>query len=111
MKLAVRLQPKQHELYGLCEDSQCSTLGFGGSRGGAKSGGARRIMLLRRLKHAGTNGMLFRRVWEDVRINHVEKFFGEFPDFEQFYKRSEHEICLPNKSKMSKRIQLDATTS
>jgi len=100
MNLAIKLQPKQHELLGLCNDSPCSWIGYGGARGGGKSAAARRIMLLRRLQYAGTWGMIFRRVWEDVRINHVDKFFTEFPEFKKYYSESKHEITFPNGSKI-----------
>ena len=100
MNLAIKLQPKQHELWELCERGTASWLGYGGARGGGKSAAARRIMLLRRLQYPGTWGMIFRRVWEDVRINHVDKFFAEFPDFKQFYSESKHELTLPNNSKI-----------
>jgi len=100
MELAINLQPKQHELLGLCEDSPCSWIGYGGSRGGGKSKAARDCMLVRRMKYPNTKGMIFRRVYEDLRQNHIDKFLSEFPDFEKFYKRADHEVALPNGSKI-----------
>lgn len=91
----IRLQPKQSELLHLCQDSLASTIGYGGSRGGGKSGAARRIMLLRRLNNPGTVGMIFRRVYDDLKRNHIDKFFEEFPELFQYYRSTDHEVVLP----------------
>lgn len=95
MKLNITLQPKQGLLYYLVEHSQASILGFGGSRGGAKSGGMRRIALKRRLDYPKTSCIIMRRVWDDVEKNHLTPFFNEFPDLRQFYKTAEHCVVLP----------------
>lgn len=55
-------------------------------------------MLLRRLKFAGTFGVILRRVWDDVEKNHVEKFKQEFPQFARLY--SNRTVHLPNGSKI-----------
>ena len=80
----------------LCENSYRSIIGYGGSRGGGKSGALRRIMLLRRLKYPGTAGVIFRRVYDDLKRNHIDKFFEEFPHLFQFYHASDHEVILPS---------------
>ena len=90
------LQPKQSELLNLCENSVATTIGYGGSRGGGKSGALRRIMLLRRLSHPGTAGLIFRRVYDDLKRNHIDKFFEEFPQLYKFYRATDHEIILPS---------------
>lgn len=95
LNLSLRLQPKQSELLELCEDSQASTIGYGGSRGGGKSGAARRVMLLRRLNNPGTTGLIFRRVYDDLKRNHIDKFFEEFPHLFRFYRSTDHEVVLP----------------
>lgn len=102
MDLRVKLQPKQFDFYQLIENSKASWLGYGGSRGGAKSGGLRRIMVMRRLQYPGTSGLILRRVWDDVLKNHVNEMWkeGEFPDLYQYYKAGEHVIILPNNSRI-----------
>lgn len=100
MELNINLQPKQGVFDYMLENSQCSFLGYGGSRGGAKSGCARRTMLKRRLKYHATAGLILRRVWDDVLKNHVNKMWEEFPDLYQYYRAGEHVIVLPNESRL-----------
>ncbi|MBA3913927.1 MAG: hypothetical protein H0X25_08780, partial [Acidobacteriales bacterium] len=95
MQLELRLQPKQHELLDLCEDSPATWLGYGGARGGGKSAAARRVMLIRRLSNPGTWGMIFRRVYDDVKRNHIDKFFEEYPGLRPYYRSSDHEVIIP----------------
>src|ERR1035441_2769691 len=96
INLDIRLQPKQLQLLELCESSAARILGYGGSRGGGKSGAARRIMALRRLKYPGTTGLIFRRVFDDLNKNHIVKFLKEFPQFYQYYRASDHEVIFPS---------------
>jgi hypothetical protein len=96
----ITLQPKQWEFDRLIEDSPASWDGFGGSRGCAKSGGLRRIMVRRRIQYPGTGGQIIRRVWDDVLKNHLEKMWEEFPKLYPYYKSSEHVIEMPNKSRI-----------
>lgn len=84
----------------MLENSPASYLGYGGSRGGAKSGCVRRTMLKRRLKYPGTSGQIIRRVWDDVLKNHVNKMWEEFPDLYDFYRAGEHVIIMPNGSRI-----------
>jgi hypothetical protein len=77
--LRLRFQPKQATFDDLLDNSEASWLGYGGSRGGAKSGACRRSMVRRRLQYPGTVGQIIRRVWEDVRLNHVDKFLRGVP--------------------------------
>lgn len=95
VNVSLKLQPKQSELLRLCDDSKATIIGYGGSRGGGKSGALRRIMLLRRLSHPGTTGLIFRRVYDDLKRNHIDKFFEEFPSLFKFYRATDHEIILP----------------
>lgn len=100
-KSEIWLQPKPLELFHMIEAAGIGVptrIGYGGSRGGGKSRSARDIMLLRRTTHPGTKGVLFRRVWDDLKVNHVDKFFEEHPDLREYYSVSDHEIRLPNKS-------------
>jgi phage terminase large subunit len=95
INVSLKLQPKQSELFELCENSAYNMIGYGGSRGGGKSGALRRIMLLRRLSHPGTTGLIFRRVYDDLKRNHIDKFFEEFPELFKFYRSTDHELILP----------------
>ena len=100
MKLDINLQPKQGIFEYMLENSPASFLGYGGSRGGAKSGAVRRTMLKRRLQYPGTSGQIIRRVWDDVLKNHVNKMWEEFPDLYEHYRAGEHVIVLPNQSRI-----------
>ena len=75
-------------------------LGYGGALGGAKSGAIRRIMLARRGKYPNTVGVIMRRVLADVKENHIQKFWEEFPELRQFYNATDYEIVLPNGSRI-----------
>jgi hypothetical protein len=52
-------------------------------------------MLLRRLAHPGTAGLIFRRVYDDLKRNHIDKFFEEFPHLFKYYRATDHEVVLP----------------
>lgn len=97
-KIQVPLQPKQSDLYDLVENSRATWIGYGGSRGGAKSHGARAVMLLRRLKYPGTRGLIFRRKNKQIRENHLEPLFRQYPFMRAWYNESKHELKLPNDS-------------
>jgi hypothetical protein len=98
LDLKIPLQPKQAELYDIYENSPCTRIGAGGSRGGAKSHAARSIMLLRRLKYPRTRGMIFRRKRKDLWDNHIQPYFAQWPILQSWYTKQENEIRLPNGS-------------
>jgi hypothetical protein len=80
--IRVPLQPKQKRLLRLVEESPATWIGYGGSRGGAKSHAARAIMLIRRLAYPGTRGCIFRRTYEKVREEQPTRLrilWGESP--------------------------------
>lgn len=101
MNVEIILQPKQLELgelfykYG---PHAPTIIGGGGARAGGKSGGLRRIMLDRRMQLPGTPGGIMRRVWDDVKKNHVDKYWLEVPELKRFWSQSDKAIHLPNKS-------------
>jgi hypothetical protein len=64
-------------------------------------------MVRRRLQFPGTTGQIIRRVWEDVRLNHVEPFFEEFPELLPYYRVAEHEVTIPTTGAPS-RIKFDS---
>lgn len=82
----------------LVEESLATWIGFGGSRGAAKSGGTRRVNLYRRFKYPKTKGIIFRRTYDEVRTNHIDKYLAEWPELRDMYNRQNREITLPNGS-------------
>jgi len=101
--LDIALQPKQLELARLIEargPDVATWIGYGGALGGAKSGAIRRIMLMRRGKYPKTIGVIMRRVLADVKENHIQKFWEEYPELRQYYNSTDYEIVLPNGSRI-----------
>lgn len=62
------------------------------------SGGARRVMLKRRIEHPGTRGAIFRRTFSLVKENHIDKYLQEYPFLQEFYHVGDSEIRFPNGS-------------
>ncbi len=76
-------------------------IGNGGSRGGSKSGGGRRCIILRRLEYPKTTGLILRRTFPELYKSHIIKCFEEFPETRQWYRDSpNHEIIFPNGSRL-----------
>ncbi|HEY6339331.1 MAG TPA: phage terminase large subunit [Candidatus Sulfotelmatobacter sp.] len=98
LNLDIGLQPRQIELWQLWDESEYTRIGFGGARGGTKSGGARRCMLLRRLKYARTNGLILRRSLKELEQSHILQLFEEFPALRPFYRDQKKMLSLPNGS-------------
>lgn len=96
--IRVPLQPKQRQLYNLMEDSPATVIGYGGSRGGAKSHGLRATMLLRRLKYHGTRGLIFRRKFKQLWENHIQPLFEQYPFMRNWYNTEHKELTFPNGS-------------
>jgi hypothetical protein len=97
------LQPKQlliGELMYKTGKEAATWIGGGGARAGGKSGGLRRIMLDRRLQRPGTPGVILRRIYKDVNENHIQKYFAEFPDLLPYWRATDQEFRLPNKSRL-----------
>jgi phage terminase large subunit len=92
----ITLQPKQAALLDLLDSSKASWIGYGGSRGGGKSAAARRVMLIRRIEHPGTWGVIFRRTFDDLKKNHIDKFFIDFPELLPYYNATDHEVVIPS---------------
>lgn len=94
------LQPKQLECFDMLENSPVIHGGYGGARGGGKSELARRVLLYRRAKYAGTNGILIRRTYEKLYKNHIEPMFREWPFLRGWWSAERRELNFPNGSKM-----------
>lgn len=102
--MEINLQPKQADLLDLIEASGPDVptkIGYGGARGGGKSGALRRAMVLRRFEQAGTVGFIVRRTFTDLAENHIEKFRLEFPEFSQYWRQTDHEYRFPNGSRIA----------
>lgn len=56
------------------------------------------MMLIRRLKYRGTRGAIFRRTYDLVRENHIEKMLDEYPQLRPMYFVGDKELRLPNGS-------------
>ena len=94
-----QLQPKQKLLLERLDDNSIGKwIGFGGSRGGSKSGGLRRVMLIRRYKYPGSVGVLFRKTLDDLRDNHITPLWNEYPFLRKYYNVQSKTIKLPNGS-------------
>lgn len=100
MEIEVALQPKQSKCLALLESAH-TWIGYGGSRGGAKSHAVRGLMLIRRMSYPRTVGMIFRRTWEKVRDNHIEPMFRQYPFMRDWYHSQNKEITLPNGSRIA----------
>lgn len=96
MELRIALQPKQIQFLEAIKSHRYTF--FGGAKGGGKSGGLRRIMLLRRLEMPGTAGAIFRKTYPELYGNHIEKLFTEYPELREFYNDSKKKITFPNGS-------------
>ena len=97
------LQPKQltlGKLFYKTGPDAATWIGGGGARAGGKSGGMRRIMIDRRQSRPGTDGVIIRRVWEEVKRNHVDEFFREWPELREYWRSGDHEIRFPNGSRI-----------
>lgn len=90
------LQPKQMLCLRKMEDTP--VLFYGGAKGGGKSGGMRRIFLIRRFKYAGTTGAIFRKTYPELESNHIQPMFREYPALRQYYNESKKILHLPNGS-------------
>ena len=94
-ELRIRFQPKQSELWDYWDNSDVTRIGFGGARMGAKSGGGRRGMLLRRLKYPRTTGLIIRRSLKELEQSHLIKLFEEYPALRSYYKEQKKQLIVP----------------
>ena len=98
------LQPKQELLYSYLKDDSPDAptiLGYGGSRGGAKSGGAQRCAMALAWETPGTYVMVFRVGWAELAENHIDKIIADFPGMEQYWWASKKRFDLPNGSRIA----------
>lgn len=100
INLNIKLQPKQIELYNLVAGDQYSWIGYGGSRGGAKSHGVRDIGLILCSEIPGLKVAIFRRLSDDLEENHVIPLLAKYPELRQYFNYSKFILKLPNGSMM-----------
>jgi phage terminase large subunit len=94
--LKISLQPKQLQFLKTVETTPVTL--YGGAKGGGKSHGLRNIILLRRFQYPGTTGAIFRKTYPELRGNHIEPMFKQFPELRPYYKSAEKILKLPNGS-------------
>lgn len=102
-RIDMPLQPKQEHLLRLFLQSgpeAPTILGFGGSRGGAKSGSIRRIAVPLANLSPGSPIWIVRRVYDDLKRNHIDSLFEEFPELEEYYRASSRELVFDNGSRI-----------
>ena len=96
MELKITLQPKQKIAF---EKSFITpAMFYGGAKGGGKSYLIRARELTRRLKYAGSRGLIVRKTHPELLANHIQKFFEEYPVTRDWYNKSEKTIYWPNGS-------------
>lgn len=100
MELRIRFQPKQSKLWSLWDDGITTDIGYGGARGGAKSGGGRRCMILRRLRYPKSYGLILRRTYNELYKSHIVKMFEEYPALRDWWRESSKELVFPNGSRL-----------
>lgn len=96
----VWLQPKQELLLQAILDRRLeapTVIGYGGSRGAAKSGGVRRIAIALAYEQPCIIWII-RRVWDDLNKDHVKPLFEEYPELKPFWRAQDRELALPNGS-------------
>jgi phage terminase large subunit len=96
----IRFQPKQMELWRLWDAAKFTRIGYGGARGGGKSGAGRRCMLLRRLQYPNTTGLVLRRTYPELYKSHIIKLFEEFPIMRPWWRQESKELIVPNGSRL-----------
>jgi len=98
LMVRIRLQPKQKILRAnICKKKFVM---YGGAKGGGKSYSIRNILIELCLAHPGLVAVNFRRTYDDLIENHVEKVFEEHPDLARFYNGSKRALIFPNGSRL-----------
>lgn len=88
-------QPVQAKLYQAYEFGKATKIGFGGSRGGAKSYTADIVTILRRYKYPGTNGLFIMKVYQDMLDIHLNPLFEKFPELNKCFNKQQMILHLP----------------
>lgn len=96
LRIDLILQPKEDLLRWYVEESDRTIIGFGGSRGGAKSHGSRSVGLKYAWEHPGSRVLILRRKYKELKENHIDPLFAEHPQLRKFYNVSDKILALPN---------------
>lgn len=96
MELKITLQPKQKIAFE--KSFTTPVLFYGGAKGGGKSYLVRAREVTRRLKYAGSKGLIIRKTHPELLSNHIRRFFEEYPVTREWYNKSEKAIYWPNGS-------------
>ncbi len=101
------LQPKQWKIFNALEATGRNIptiVGGGGAKGGGKSAGARNIAILLCStlgdKYPGLTITIVRRVAKDLRDNHIDPLFRDYPELFPYWRATPHDLVLPNKSRI-----------
>jgi hypothetical protein len=62
--------------------------------------GGSRILILRRLKYAGTDGIILRRTYQELKDNHLTPLLREFPYMQPWWLEKDKALCFPNGSRL-----------
>lgn len=101
------LQPKQDYLYDLLLNTgpdAATIIGYGGARGGAKSGAAQRCAMALAWNTPNTYIMIFRVGWSELVENHIDKIVADFPEMERYWVAGKKRFSLPNGSRIAFRF-------
>lgn len=97
-----RLQPKQTALYELLlatGPSVATILGFGGAKGGGKSAGIRNCAILLAgllgQQYPGITVTIIRRVYDDLKKNHLDELFAAYPQLYEYWHKDDKELRFP----------------
>jgi hypothetical protein len=100
-ELEIHLQPKQeqlHELLRAVGPDVPKVIGGGGAKGGGKSRGFRNIALLLAEElgrlYPGIVITIVRRVFDDLKKNHIDPLFTNYPELSQFYRSGDRELII-----------------
>ena len=95
-EIRISLQPKQITFKNTIE--RTPVIFFGGAKGGGKSAGLRRIMLIRRVQYNASSGAIFRRTYPELEGNHIRPLFAEYPQLREYWNEAKKLLTLPNQS-------------
>lgn len=73
-------------------------LGYGGAKGGGKSWFTRTYQKLRRMRYAGSGGLIVRKTFDELEKNHISKLKKELPEHVYDYREQKHQFRLNNGS-------------
>lgn len=86
--MQINFLPKQLLLKQLIEDSSFSWIGYGGSRGGAKSHAIRDIAIYLGYKY-NAKSLIFRRYSQELRDTHMYPIFKLYPELRDYFNKTE----------------------